>query len=242
MKAYISKVTSVAKGLNSADDFKSWSMNAILPTGEINIDASLIPPMLRRRCSKTSKIALSMCLPLLETVDIQAGVFCSQHGELSNTVNIFQDLTNNEITSPNKFSQCVHNTASGLLSVHKKTQIPFNSIAAGVDTFQMGMIEAFTQNAEFDNILFSIFDDVIPSVYDSLDIAFNIEYGVSFIISKNKILDDSKLINISLYDNSGTFDYNHLPPTLAFIAWFFSSDAVLSLPTLQITKLEGQDD
>ncbi len=242
MKAYISKVTSVSKSLNSADDFKEWSINPVLPASDITIDTSMIPPMLRRRCSNISKIALSMCLPILETVDIQAGVFCSQHGELSNTVDIFQDLTNNEIVSPNKFSQCVHNTASGLLSVHKKIQIPFNSIAAGVDTFQMGIIEAFSQNAEYDNILFSIFDDVIPDAYDNLEISFNIEYGVSFIISKNKIFDDSKLIDISLDNNSTNFEYNHIPPALKFIDWFLSSEAVLTIPALKITKSGVHDD
>ena len=242
MKAYISKVTSVSKNLSAVDSFRECSTNSVLPATDIIIDTSLIPSMLRRRCSKTSKIALSMCLPILETVDIQAGVFCSQHGELSNTVAIFKDLTSNEITSPNKFSQCVHNTASGLLSVHKKTQIPFNSIAAGKETFQMGLIEAFSQLTDYDNILFSIFDDVVPDAYDGLDIGYNIDYGVSFIISTNKIFDDSKFVDIKLDNDHTNFKYNHTPPALWFFDWFLSSETVLTIPTLKITKLEKHDD
>ena len=191
MKVYISNIKAISNNLAAIEQWNAWAKNPTFPTGELTLNTKIIPPMLRRRCSVASKIALSISLPQFETVDIQAGVFCSQHGELSNTVDIFNSLSESEIFSPNKFSQCVHNTASGLLSVQKKIMIPFNSIAGGKQTFQMGLIDAVTQLDEYGCVLFTMFDDVVPDVYDDLDIQYNLAYGVSFVLS-NTPLDNSE--------------------------------------------------
>jgi hypothetical protein len=235
MRLYISDVRAVSNGLETTEQWNEWAKNPVNPKGDLVLDTKNIPPMIRRRCSIVSKIALSISLPQFKTADIQAGVFCSQHGELSNTVDIFNSLSENEIFSPNKFSQCVHNTASGLLSVQNELTIPFNSIAAGTQTFQMGLIDAITQLNEYENILFTIADDVVPEVYDDLDIQYNLAYGVSFVLS-SKPLENSMFVNVEISSNS---DDTKLPPALIFLAWMVTDKThALELPMIKITGLD----
>ena len=234
MQIYVSNIRAVSNNLESALQWYEWAKKAITPEGELVLDTKNIPPMLRRRCSTVSKIALSISLPQFEMFDVQAGVFCSQHGELSNTVDIFNSLSEHEIFSPNKFSQCVHNTASGLLSVQNKLTIPFNSIAAGTQTFQMGLIDAITQLDEYENVLFTIADDSIPEIYSEMDVKYNLAYGVSFVLS-SKPLENSVCLDISVASNC---EDTTLPPALVFLAWFLGDKKKpLELPMLKIGEI-----
>ncbi len=237
MKLYISNVYAVTNGLSNQDDFCLWDGNMASLSGDVSIDTKSIPPMLRRRCSFASKIALATSLPLLDKADIKAGVFCSQHGELANTVDIFQNLADTEILSPNKFSQCVHNTASGLLSVHKKLTIPFNSIAAGQETFQMALIDASVQLSQYPEVLFTAFDDIIPSVYNGHSVLDNLAYGVSFIISRESINDTSIALDVSI-SSGEKYSKISIPTALHFAHWFYTAKTdVLNLPMLKIQRL-----
>ena len=238
MKLYISNVYAVTNGLSHRDDFCLWDGDIASLSGDVSIDIKSIPPMLRRRCSFASKIALATSLPLLDKTDIKAGVFCSQHGELANTVDIFQNLADAEILSPNKFSQCVHNTASGILSVHKKLTIPFNSIAAGQETFQMALVDASIQLSQYPVVLFTAFDDILPSVYDGHNVLDNLAYGVSLIISKEPIDNTSIALEISISSSENHSKSINIPTALNFAHWFYRATTnVLNLPMLKIQRL-----
>lgn len=137
----------------------------------------LIPMKIRRRLSKASKLALASSLEVNQQLDdqpIDSIIFASQHGELSHTVNILNDLAQENVLSPMEFSQAVHNTASGLFSIIEKINTPATSIACGKDTFLMAMLDALIQlNSIQNKILFTIFDENILPIYQSLAIKYN---------------------------------------------------------------------
>lgn len=200
MKFYIDSLLVIAQGKNDISDFKDVSYLEMIKQ-DINIDTSLIATAIRRRCSKSSKIALLVSIPQIHKYKIGAVVFASQHGELANTLSIFKDISNQEILSPNSFSQSVHNTPSGLLSIQHKLKIPFNSIAAGTETFEMGLIDAVTQLQDHDSVLFTCYDDNVPEVFDELNISDNLAYGISFVISREPLSLSSMGLKLETNNN-----------------------------------------
>lgn len=235
MQFYLYQWQAIAAGLADIESWQRWAQSPHKPSGQVAIDTHNIPMMLRRRCSTASKMALSLALPMVEHNDFSAGVFCSQHGELSNTLEIFEQLYRNEVLSPNKFSQCVHNTASGLLSVQKQLTIPFNSIAAGKRTFQMGLIDTLTQLPSRENILFNIFDEAIPDIYQSLQIEYDCQYALAMSIGAKPQQD-----GIALRATVGKTNANdpQLPPALMFVAWLIGDrQQPFVLPMLRIEEV-----
>ncbi|WP_071664773.1 beta-ketoacyl synthase chain length factor [Francisella frigiditurris] len=237
MRLYLNAWKAVSNDLNTTDEWKEWSIVLNKPQGDLVLKVNDIPPMLRRRCSTASKIALSLALGFLEEKNINAGVFCSQHGELHNTVDLFKQIKAKEVLSPNKFSQCVHNTSSGLLSIQKNLNIPFNSISAGCETFQMGLIDAIAQLKDKKNILFITFDEKNPELYSKLNVKYDLDYGLALYIS-SEYKETSIVLDIE-------FDTNHIsktaiPPALIFIAWLLGDrKGTLVLPMLKIKELSS---
>lgn len=236
MKFYVKKWKAVTNGLSISDDWLKWAKKQNKLVGDLVLEDNLIPVMLRRRCSIASKIALSLALPLINE-KTKAGIFCSQHGELSNTVELFKQIHNKEILSPNKFSQCVHNTSSGLLSIQQKLNIPFNSISAGCETFQMGLIDAVAKLLERKEIIFVTFDEKPPEVYDSLNIQYSLDYGLALQIS-NEFEKDSIFLDIEI--NSTNTQRTELPPALVFLVWLLGDrKEALVLPTIKIKEIKS---
>ncbi|MFC4891672.1 beta-ketoacyl synthase chain length factor [Pseudofrancisella aestuarii] len=237
MKVCLNGWKAVSNSLSTIDDWKEWAILSKKPKGDLILNINEIPPMLRRRCSTASKIALSLALEFIESNNIEAGIFCSQHGELHNTVDLFEQIKNKEVLSPNKFSQCVHNTPSGLLSIQKNLNLPFNSISAGCETFQMGLIDAIAQLKDKKNVLFIIFDEKNPEVYSKLNIDYDLDYGLALYVS-SEYKETSIVLDIE-------FDTNHIsktvmPPALIFIAWLLGDrKETLVLPMLKIKELSS---
>lgn len=237
MKVYLNGWKAVSNGLNTIDEWKEWSIVLNKPQGDLVLNINGIPPMFRRRCSTASKIALSLALEFLEEKNINAGVFCSQHGELHNTLDLFKQIKAKEVLSPNKFSQCVHNTSSGLLSIQENLNIPFNSISAGCETFQMGLIDAIAQLKNKKNLLFITFDEKNPELYSKLNIDYDLNYGVALHMS-SEYKETSIILDIEV--NTSNAYRTTLPPALIFIAWLLGDrKETLILPILKIKELSS---
>ncbi|NNM58892.1 MAG: hypothetical protein HKM04_03675 [Legionellales bacterium] len=128
------------------------------------LDISLIPSTFRRRCSQASKIALSVAMQAIKSQSIDYAIFCSQHGEISHTLALLEQISQEEALSPTWFSQSVHNTASGLFTLCQHMTQSVTSIAAGKNTFLAGMIEGLTwlQLNPEKTILIVQFDEALP--------------------------------------------------------------------------------
>ena len=71
-------------------------------------------------------------------------VFASRWGEIGTTVKLMQQMHGEGEMSPAGFSNSVHNAAPGHLSLLTKNRAPYTAIAAGPDSYEMGLLEAST--------------------------------------------------------------------------------------------------
>jgi hypothetical protein len=206
-----------APGIHSREDWLAWSTAPFAPNGNDRIKPTSIPPQLKRRCSHLTKVALEVSNQAMDTHTIDYAVFCSQHGELQCTVELLKDLASHTLLSPTHFSQSVHNTAAGLFSVMHKLHHNITSLAAGDNTFKMGLIDACTwlQLHPTDTVLLAMFDEYIPEIYQQN----NFEYAVAFLLTNgpDKFTLDSRR---SLPSSSigGGNDNKKIPPALSFLA------------------------
>ena len=69
-------------------------------------------------------------------------IFASRHGEANGTIPILQDIMEKSPVSPAKFSLSVHNSASGIYSISANNRTASTAVAAKLDTFEMGFVEA----------------------------------------------------------------------------------------------------
>jgi len=158
-----------APGIENVEQWLQWA-NGSLALGSNGSPAlPFVKPMLRRRLSQLSKMAVKAafeCLNL-ENDRYVAGrsVFCSRHGELTRTVGLLEALAAEEDLSPTGFSLSVHNAASGLYSIAKGDTAPSVSIAAGRDTMIEGIREAANLLAldRVNTVLVLVADEPLPS-------------------------------------------------------------------------------
>ena len=102
---------------------------------------SPVPNLLRRRLTPIGQAALraAWALPRLEDARF---IFASRHGEFDRSLTMLQHLAAGENPSPADFSLGVHNALAGLLSIAARNQAGHTALAAGVDSFGFGLMEA----------------------------------------------------------------------------------------------------
>lgn len=185
MSFNIEKWCANSPGLATQSDWKAWSTTTHWPEdGSSQFKA--IPPMMRRRMSLQSKLAVQTALTLLEDNDIDFLVFASRHGELHRTATLIQSILEGEDASPMAFSQSVHNTAAGLTTIAAKAPIPLSSIASGVDTFHSAMIEAYLYLNQYPDhkVLVIDFDQPLPVLYQAYETQQYADYALGLVLSQ----------------------------------------------------------
>lgn len=131
-------------GIDQCGDWAGWSTDLALQHQDVQPDLSFIPPVVRRRLSRNSRLAIRAAHDCLQPdMDVASAIFCSRHGECQRTLGIYGAMANGEDVSPIQFSQSVHNAASGIFSIERQLRIPVTSIAAGPASGEQGFIEAF---------------------------------------------------------------------------------------------------
>jgi len=173
-----------ALGLTETTQWEAWAKTLDWPS-EGKVDASSIPPMMRRRMSIQSKLAVQTALNELNNQDIDYLVFSSRHGELHRTVTIIEDILSGEEASPMAFAQSVHNTAAGLTTIASKKPIPVTSIAAGENTFHSALLDAFIflhENPK-SKVLLIDFDQPLPHIYQEFEEQRFSDYAVGCVLT-----------------------------------------------------------
>ena len=116
---------------------------------DCSIDASILPPMLRRRTSLATKMAVTA----LQKASADAGVetdlpvvFVSTAGEMDVTDKLCQSIASLTLPlSPTLFHNSVHNSAAGYWSMAVNSMAPMQSMAGLEDSFALGLLESFCQ-------------------------------------------------------------------------------------------------
>ena len=99
--------------------WQDWA-NAPSPLGvEGSPAARFLPAMLRRRCSPLARMMLTAAFECCEEADLSnvATVFASRHGNINESVGMFDRLAREQPLSPTRFSHTVHNAQAGLFSI-----------------------------------------------------------------------------------------------------------------------------
>ncbi|MCK6264361.1 beta-ketoacyl synthase chain length factor [Vibrio sp. ZSDE26] len=172
-------------GIHLPEQWQQWANDNQWPQ-EGKVEVSHIPPMMRRRMSSLSKLALQTALQLLNKHNVDYLVFASRHGELQRSAALIKDIVQGEEASPMAFSQSVHNTAAGLATIAAKKPLPATSIAAGVNTFQSAIVDAWlylTQHPTH-KVLLIDFDEPVPEIYEQYENQQYNGYSLGLILSK----------------------------------------------------------
>ncbi len=178
----------MAPTLNAAGDWQKWHKNKQNLPNSGEIATTHLPANLKRRSSLGVKQALEVALDCVaqskENLAIDYTVFASQHGEINRVQSLLKQVAQKELLSPMDFSQSVHNTASGLLSLSQGIKTNINSIAGGKDTFFMAIIEALTylQLNPHSQVLLVIYDEPLAVCYQSYDCDYDQQYACAFIM------------------------------------------------------------
>lgn len=124
------------------------------------------PVLLRRRVTPVGQAALrsAWALPRLDEARF---VFASRHGEFDRTFTMLTQLASQEPPSPADFSLGVHNALAGLLSVATRNRRGHTALAAGIDSFGFGLMEAAAcvHEAPDEPVALVYFDAPLPEPY-----------------------------------------------------------------------------
>jgi Beta-ketoacyl synthase, N-terminal domain len=116
-----------------------WPSQSV--TGDRGAARLPIPILLRRRVGPIGQAALraAWALPRVEHARF---VFASRHGEFDRTLTMLEQVATEDGPSPADFSLGVHNALAGLLSVATRNHGGHTALAAGLDSFGFGLMEA----------------------------------------------------------------------------------------------------
>jgi hypothetical protein len=125
-----------------------------------------VPALLRRRVSPIGQAALRVAwaLPQIERARF---VFASRHGEFERALSMLAQVADEDGPSPADFSLGVHNALAGLLSICAHNHSGHTAVAAGVDSFGFGLLEAAACLREQPEqpIILVYYDAVLPAGY-----------------------------------------------------------------------------
>jgi len=208
----------LSPGIATQEGWLDWSnRNHLWPEKLPPIAADLIKPMMRRRMSSLSKLALQAALQVSNNTPIDYIIFSSRHGELTRTVKLIEEITQGEDASPTAFSQSVHNTAAGLFTISSQRTTPVTSIAAVESSLHHALIEAtiYLQENPAHRVLLVDFDEPLPTQYKKYSASIDSEksyvgYAFAALLSHG---DD---FNVSWCKNNH-LSIAQLPPSLALI-------------------------
>ncbi|RQR36185.1 3-oxoacyl-ACP synthase [Burkholderia sp. Bp9143] len=125
-----------------------WTMpiarwTSISTAGVPGVEA--LDPMVRRRLSRLSRLALQAAYDCAGAENPLRMVFASRHGELARTTGILADIGAAEPVSPTAFSLSVLNAVTGIFGIARRDRSAATAIAAGHETLGYALLEAFSQ-------------------------------------------------------------------------------------------------
>lgn len=112
--------------------------------------SALLPRNEARRAGASVRLALQAAEQVCDSVDVTryATVFASANGDLGISDKICTALASpGRGVSPTQFHNSVHNAAAGYWSIATRSQMPANSVAGGLDSFAVGLREAWAMLA-----------------------------------------------------------------------------------------------
>ena len=105
-------------------------------------DIGFIEPIVRRRLSTLSRVALKVAHDCVAGSRSTRVVFASRHGELRRTTDILRNISAGEPVSPTAFSLSVLNAMTGVFGIARGDRSAASAISAGAETLGYALLEA----------------------------------------------------------------------------------------------------
>lgn len=135
---------------------------------DCGLDASLLPPLVRRRTSLATRMAVCAadraCTSAGRGRELSA-VFVSAAGEMQVTDKLCSAIARRQYPlSPTLFHNSVHNTAAGYWSMATGSMAPMQAMAALDDGFALGLLEAWCQlQTTVEQVLLVVYEETLPA-------------------------------------------------------------------------------
>ncbi len=152
-----------------------WSLEPLLQpatTGLLEVcsgapELGFLDPLLRRRLGPLGRAMLHCAGRVAEGRGPLSSVFASRHGDVTRTVPILEDLARGLQPSPTQFSMNVQNAVAGVWSIARQDPSPSVALAAGPETFGLGLLEAFGLHTADPTspVLFVYADEPLPEPF-----------------------------------------------------------------------------
>ena len=165
-----------APGLQQREQWLSWLAGdpAVYQDRGEKPACAEIKPLLRRRCSYITRMVLETGFAVCREAEIDPAtvntVYGSRNGEIQTLRKLFDSLSAEEPLSPTFFSNSVHHTPTGYLSMSTKNTLISRTISAGRDSFICACLESLNLLRRFPEtpVLLLIADETLPVPFDQL--------------------------------------------------------------------------
>lgn len=154
-----------------------WSTEPLLPPASAGFleacsgppELGFLDPLLRRRLGPLGRAMLHCAGRVAQDLGPLTSVFASRHGDVTRTLPILEDLARGLQPSPTQFSMTVQNAVAGVWSIARKDPSPSVSLAAGPETFGLGLLEALALHRAdpVRPILFVYADEPVPEPFSA---------------------------------------------------------------------------
>ncbi|MBB5420828.1 beta-ketoacyl synthase chain length factor [Paraburkholderia atlantica] len=133
-------------------------------------DIGFIEPIVRRRLSTLSKVALKVAHDCVAQQPVRV-VFASRHGELRRTTDILRSISAGEPVSPTAFSLSVLNAMTGVFGIARGDRSAASAVSAGAQTLGYALLEAYAQYATQPDapVLLVYADEPADSTYGTIE-------------------------------------------------------------------------
>jgi hypothetical protein len=219
-----------APGIESEADWRAWAREPRPPEGSDAPEVRFLPAMQRRRCDRLSRMMLEVAYrcgeePLLAEA---ACVFASRHGSFSTTVSLLKDLAVDAPLSPARFSHSVHNTQAGLFAIWARNRRPSVSLAAGLETFAHGFLEALgmLRREPGRPVLLVTGDESTPDTFAELVERSQAPYAVGLVLEAH---GPGPSLRLGLEACRPDEKPGGRPDALEFIRWWLSEEKTLRI-------------
>ena len=149
-------------------------------------DVSFVPAMERRRLTGVERAALAVAWQAYRAACAEGEqipvVFASRWGEIGTTIKLMQQLHADGEMSPAGFSNSVHNAAPGHFSLFTRNKAPYTAIAAGADSYAMGLLEAQSYPGK---VLFVYAEEATPEFYKPHFADVQVAHAVAMVIDND---------------------------------------------------------
>lgn len=223
----------LAPGCYGREAWQDWAQQGnVIDPSEAMAKPQFLPMMTARRLSGGSRAAVECGLALLARQQVDAIVFTSRHGELERNLRILHTLADQQSMSPTDFAMSVHNSAVGSLTIAAKAPLVSTSIAAGIDSFQQGLIEVSAlHQAGYQQVLLVDFDGVVPDYY----LPWLAEQRVNFPYAVALLLRGGKQLHCTGHAGVDERAETRLPQSLRFLQQWLAASPTFSLAGERLT-------